>query len=139
MDTSYVPGEYENERASNIYLMSLAVIVVGLPLPIINFLATIIVYFSNRNSTYFVRWHSMQALLSQALVASINAVGFSWTMWIIFGPVRLSNEYIAYVITAAVFNLAEFVGTIYAAIQTRKGKHINFWLFGPLSDLICKP
>ena len=40
---AYQPNEYENERASNIYLMSLVVVIVGLPLPIINFIATVIV------------------------------------------------------------------------------------------------
>ena len=131
-------NEYERERASNIYLMSLAIVIVGLPFPIINFLATFFMYLSNRTGSYFIRWHSLQALLSQAVVALLNAWGIVWTVSIIFGSESLSNAYIAFLITIALFNLAELVGTIYAAIQTRKGNHVDFWFFGPLTDLICK-
>ena len=131
-------NEYERERASNIYLMSLAIVIVGLPFPIINFLATFFMYLSNRTGSYFIRWHSLQALLSQAVVALLNAWGIVWTVSIIFGSESLSNAYIAYLITIAIFNLAELAGTIYAAIQTRKGNHVDFWFFGPLTDLICK-
>lgn len=133
----YVSLEHENERASNIYLMSLAVVIVGLPLPIINFIATIMVYFSNRNSTYFVRWHSLQALFSQAFVAMMNSAGLYWTIQVIFYDASLTNNYVAYIITVLVFNLGEFVGTIYAAIQTRKGKHVEFFFFGTLTDALC--
>ena len=130
--------EYEQERASNIYLMSLAIIIVGLPLPIINFLATFFMYLGNRNGTWFVRFHSLQALLSQAAVAIVNGVGFYWTVSILFGDVTVSNPYIAYLITLLLFNLAEFIGTIYAAMQVRKGIHVSFWFFGPLTDILCR-
>lgn len=131
-------NEYEQERASNIYLMSLAIVIAGLPFPIINFLATFFMYLSNRSGSYFIRWHSLQALLSQGVVALLNASGIIWTISVIFRQEELSNSYIAYILTIVVFNLAELAGTIYAAIQTRKGQHVDFWFFGPLTDLICK-
>lgn len=131
-------NEYEQERASNIYLMSLAIVIAGLPFPIINFLATFFMYLSNRSGSYFIRWHSLQALLSQGVVALLNASGIIWTISVIFGQEELSNSYIAFILTIVVFNLAELAGTIYAAIQTRKGQHVDFWFFGPLTDLICK-
>ena len=37
---AYKPSEHETEKASNSYLMSLVAVVAGLPLPIINLLAT---------------------------------------------------------------------------------------------------
>jgi len=135
---AYSPNEYETERASNIYLMSLVVVLVGLPLPILNFIATVIVYFSNANNTYFVRWHSLQALLSQALIAVANSFGMYWTLSILFGDYRFTNEYAGYLGTIIIFNALEFVSTIYAAIRTRKGDHVEFWFFGPLTDLLCK-
>lgn len=131
-------NEYEQERASNIYLMSLAIVIAGLPFPIINFLATFFMYLSNRSGSYFIRWHSLQALLSQGVIALLNASGIIWTMSVIFGQEKLSNSYIAFILTIVVFNLGELAGTIYAAIQTRKGQHVEFWFFGPLTDLICK-
>jgi hypothetical protein len=38
-----------------------------------------------------------------------------------------------------IFNILEIISTIYAAIQTRKGKHLEFLFFGRITNLICKP
>lgn len=134
----YEPGEHEAEKASNSYLMSMIALIVGMPLPIINFIATLIFYFGNRNGTYFVRWHCTQALLSQLSVLIINSIGFWWTISIIFTEDVISNQYIAYIIVLLFLNLFEFVSTIYSAIQTRKGLHVEWWFYGSLTDLICK-
>lgn len=135
---NHKPGEHEAEAASNSYLMSLIAIIVGLPLPIINFIATLIFYLGNRKSTYFVRWHCTQALLSQLSVLFINSFGFWWTVSIIFAKETITNQYIAYIIVAIIFNLAEFITTIYSAIQTRKGIHVEWWFYGALTNIICK-
>lgn len=137
-DFTYQPDDYECERASNSYLMSVVAVIVGLPLPIINLIGTGIFYLNNRKSTYFVRWHCTQALLSQIVIVLMNSVGFSWTLSIIFSDVIVDNNYIAYIITILIFNLTEFFVTIYAAAQTRKGHHVQFWVFGPLTNEICK-
>jgi uncharacterized Tic20 family protein len=131
---TYVPNEYEAEKASNSYLMSVVALMVGLPLPVINLIATAIFYFSNRKAAHFVRWHCTQALLAQAVTLVMNAVGVYWTIAIVFGNHVVTNHYIGYIITIVLFNLAEFVATIYAAIRTRKGQHVVWWLFGPLTD-----
>lgn len=135
---SYEPGEHEAETASNSYLMSLIAIVAGLPLPIINLIATLIFYVGNRKATYFVRWHCTQALLSQLSMLFINSFGFWWTISIIFKEETITDKFIAYIISALIFNLAEFIATIYTAIQTRKGIHVEWWFYGNLTNLICK-
>jgi uncharacterized Tic20 family protein len=134
----YQPGEHEAERASNSYLMSLIAIIAGLPLPIINLLATLIFYMGNRKSTYFVRWHCTQALLSQLSLLFVNSAGFWWTVSVIWGDEQATNKYFAYIISLIVLNLVEFISTIYSAIQVRKGKHVSWWLYGDLTDLFCK-
>ncbi len=136
---NYRPNDMEAEKASNSYLMSLIAIMVGMPLPIINLLATLIFYFGNRKNSYFVRWHCMQTLISQFTLLLFNGFGFSWTMAIMFGPRTISNEYIGYVITIILFNLLEFIATITAAIRTRKGKHVQWWFSGELTDFLCRP
>ena len=136
---SYEPGDHESEKASNSYLMSLIAIIAGLPFPIINLLATLIFYVGNRKSTYFVRWHCTQALVSQVSMLFINSVAFWWTIGIIFWDESLTNNYFAYMFTAFIFNFTEFVATIYTAIKARKGIHVEWWLYGPLTNLICKP
>ncbi len=134
----YKPQDHEAEAASNSYLMSLIAIIVGLPLPIINLLATLFFYISNRRSTYFIRWHCTQALLSQISVFFMNSLGFWWTISIIFTEEELSNPYIAYVLTTLIINILEFVATIYAAVRTRKGIHVQWWFYGPITNLICR-
>ena len=135
---AYKPKEYEAEKASNGYLMSLIALMVGMPLPIINLLATIIFYLGNRKGTYFIRWHCTQTLVSQFTLLIVNGIGFSWTMSIVFGDNIISNRYVAYIITIFLFNLSEFIVTIAAAIKTRKGQHMEWWFWGPLTNMICK-
>jgi hypothetical protein len=135
----YEPGEHEAERASNGYLMSLVAVIAGLPLPIINLLATLIFFLGNRKGSYFVRWHCMHALLSQLSLLFVNSAGFWWTIHIIFDNEIVTNEYIAYMITLFVFNLSEFIATINAAMVTRKGKHVEWWFYGGLTNAVCKP
>lgn len=133
------PTEHEAEAASSSYLMSLIAIIVGLPLPIVNLIATSIFYLANRRSTYFVRWHCTQALLSQLSLFLINSTGFWWSMSILFTDETITSNYIAYLLSAFIFNLVEFIITIYTAIQTRKGIHVEWWFYGSLTKLICKP
>jgi uncharacterized membrane protein len=133
------PTEHELEKASNSYLMSLIALMAGLPFPIINLLATLIFYVGNRKGTYFVRWHCVQALLSQLSLLFVNSYGFWWTISIVFTTEKINNHYIAYMLTAFVFNVFEMIATIYTAIQTRKGQHIEWWCFGNITNAICKP
>jgi uncharacterized Tic20 family protein len=136
----YTPAEHECEKASNSYIMSLLVVMVGLPLPIINLLATLFFFIANRKSTYFVRWHCTQALLSQLSLFCLNSVGFWWTVTILLRRGEgISNGYIAYLVLVVLFNITEFIMTIRAAIRTRKGVHVSWWFYGPLTDNICKP
>ncbi len=135
----YEPGEHESEKASNSYLMSLIALIAGLPLPIINLLATLVFYIGNRKGTYYVRWHCTQALLSQFSLLLMNSVGFWWTVSLLLGQESISDRYIAYVITILIFNIAEFIATIYTAVTARSGKHVEWWFYGDLTNLICKP
>ncbi len=135
----YQPGEHEAEKASNSYLMSLVAVLAGLPLPILNLLATLFFFLANRKGTYFVRWHCIQALLSQLSLLFMNSFGFWWTISIIFTDEKVSSNYIAYIITVLLFNIIEFIATINTAIKTRKGIHVSWWFYGDLTDLICKP
>jgi uncharacterized Tic20 family protein len=136
---TYKPSEHESEKASNSYLMSLVALIAGLPLPIINLLATFFFYLANRKGTYYVRWHCTQALFSQLALLGINSASFWWTVSILFTDEKVSNQYFAYIFTVIVFNLLEIFSTVYAAVQTRKGKHIQFLFFGNITNLICKP
>ena len=133
------PMETDLERASNGYLMSLVVLMAGLPLPIINMLATLFFFIANRKSNYFVRWHCTQALLAQASLFLMNSTGLYWTLSIIFGDKTVSNTYIAYLITIILFNAVEFFAFMYAAIVVRQGKHVEWFFYGSFANVICRP
>ncbi len=138
-DFAYKPSEHEREKASNSYLMSLVALIAGLPLPIINLLATLFFYLGNRKGTHFVKWHCTQALLSQLALFVINTTSFWWTVSIIFTDEKITNGYLAYFFTVVIFNLLEIISTTYCAIQVRKGRHVELFFFGNLANLICKP
>lgn len=135
---NYKPADSELERASNSYLMSLVAVLGGLPLPIMNLLASVFFYLGNRKSTSFVKWHCTQALFAQLGMFFFNTVGFWWTISIIFKDGIATNYYVAYMITIVLFNLVEFISTLYLAIQTRKGNHVEMYFFSDITNLICK-
>ena len=90
---NYEPLEYEKESASNSYLMSLIAGILAVPLPIINLIATLIFYIANKKSSYFIRWHCTQALLSQLSMLIINSIGFWWTISVVFQSNSITNNY----------------------------------------------
>jgi uncharacterized membrane protein len=137
-ETNFIYEE-EAEQASYAYLMSVLIVIVGLPMPIINVIGSVVFYVANRRKTYFVRFHSLQSMLSQLSIVPINSIGVGWTISIITSHNELSNLYFAYIIMLIAVNITEFVSSLYAAIQTRKRKDVRFWFFGQLTELLCKP
>lgn len=133
-----IPMEHEAEKASNSYVMSVIALFAGMPLPVINLIATLIFFLGNRKGTYFTRWHCTQALLSQISLLIINSVGVAWSAMILFDKREISDSYIAYVITLLLFNLVEFVATVHAAVKTRKGIHVEWYFYGTLTDMLCR-
>lgn len=136
---AYHPTDSEKEKAANSYLMSLMAAMVGLPLPLVNMLATVIFYLANRKRTYYVRWHCMQALISQIPLYLINTVLFWWTVRLLLGYESLTSFYFAYLFTVVLFNVIDYVATIYSAIKVRKGEQVEWYVYSGLVDLICKP
>ncbi len=131
---TYKPREDEMEKASNGYLMSVMVIMAGMPLPIINLLATTAFYLFNRKSTYYVRWHCMQALLSQLTIMVINSIALTWTVRVFMGELTFTNKYFAYMILIIVLNILEIILNIIAAIRVRKGIHVSYFFWSELAD-----
>lgn len=137
-DFFYTPAEHESKKASYSYIMSLIAVAGGMPFPLLNFLATLIFYLGKRKSTYFVRWHCTQALISQFTLFLLNSFGFYWTLSIMLGTSTLTNSFIAYLIIVIFANLTEFVATIITSIQANKGNHVEWWVYGSLTNQICK-
>lgn len=135
----YSPSDEECEKASNAYIVSMLAFTAGVPLPIMNLIASFIFLFNNRKSTYFVRWHCLQIVISQMIIFFINSTTFWWTVSIFFEKTQVSNDYIAFLISAILLNVFEIISTVFTAIKVRKGQHVNWYLFGDLTDVLCKP
>ncbi|MFC2719560.1 MAG: DUF4870 domain-containing protein [Bacteroidota bacterium] len=132
-------GESDMEAASNSYLMSVVTVIVGMPLPIINLITTLVFLFANKSRGYFVRWHCMQALMTQVLLFFMNMAGVIWTLILIFSAnSQFSNTYAAYIVVVILSNIVEFIATVYAAVRVRKGIHVEWWFFGNLTSMIVK-
>ena len=132
------PSDEDLEKASNSYVMSLLFIMGGLPLPIVNLIGTVIFFLANLKANFFVRWHCLQALLSQLVLVPFNSFAFWWTISLFISDEVITSRYIAYIVFVVILNFVEFLGTIYAAVSVRKGKHVKFWLLGEITDQICK-
>lgn len=110
----------------------------GLPLPILNLLATIIFFVGNKKAQPIVRWHCIQGMLSQFVLFIFNSISFWWTISIIFYKEEISNNYLSYLLFVIILNVLELISTIYTAIKVRKGQHVEWWFYGPITNLLLK-
>lgn len=123
----------EKEDAMGAYLMMFAAIGAGLPLPIINLIASVIYYFVQKKNTRFVRFHSLQSLWSQLPTTLINAGAMYWTLQIfLFNNLEVSDMYYGYLVMLIILNLAYFAFSIVGAVKARHGKMYYFLFFGKL-------
>jgi uncharacterized membrane protein len=126
--------EREKEDAMGGYLMMFAAVGAGLPLPIINLIASVIYYFINKSNSRFVNFHTYQAMLAQLPTSVLNAIGVFWGLRIVLSDEwHLTNLFKGYVVMIVVANLFYFIFNIVAAVKARKGRMYYFMFFGKLS------
>lgn len=151
--TQPVIHPYDYEQASNAYLMSLVAVIAGLPLPIINVIASLIFYSAKRKAPYIVRWHALQSLLGQIIIMPFNSVAFWWTFRIIFADFTFtgtghlnidenfttftSPAYWAYILFIILLNLFEFIAVIITATQVSKGQNVRWFGIASITDALC--
>ena len=123
----------EKEDAMGAYMMMFAAVAVGLPLPIINLLAAIIYYYVNKSSSRFVRFHSLQSLLSSLPLTIMNGIGLFWSLRILFTDEwSLNNIYLGYIGMLFIVNILYYIMGILAAIKAYKGRMFYYWFFGQM-------
>ena len=124
----------EREDAMGAYLMMFAALAAGLPLPIINLVASLIYYFVNKNKSRFVKFHVVQSLYSQFPTTLLNAGLVFWTIRIFaLQHWEYTDYYKGYVAMVIVANLIYFVFSIVASVKARKGQFYYFLFFGKLA------
>ena len=126
--------EREKEDAMGAYLMMFAAVAIGLPLPVINLIASIIYYYINRRKSRFIHFHSLQSLLTQIPTTIMNWALVIWAVaiflkedWI------LTPEFWGYAIFCAVSTFLYFIVSLIAAFKARQGKMYYFLLFGKMA------
>lgn len=124
----------EREDAMGAYLMMFAAVAAGLPLPIINLIASIVYYSINKSKSRFVHFHSLHSLFAQIPTSILNGCLVFWTFRIFFYHVDEVNDYyIGYIWMVAIANLLYFIFSIVAAVKARKGQFYYFLFFGRLT------
>lgn len=124
----------ECEDAMGSYLMMFASIGAGLPLPIINLIAAVIYYYINKSNSRFVRFHSLQSLLSQIPLTLLNAVAVFWTLRIIFySYFSFTDNYKGFIIMLVFANIFYFIFSLVGAVKARKGRFYYFIFFGKVA------
>lgn len=124
----------EKEDAMGAYLMMFAAVAIGLPLPVINLIASIIYYFINKKKSRFIHFHSLQALLSNIPTTLINWGAVIWAVTIFFKEDwHLTEEFWAYVVFAGASTFLYFIVSLIAAYKARQGKMYYFLLFGKIA------
>ncbi len=127
----------EREDAMGGYFMMFASIGVGLPIPLLNIIASIIYYYINKKNGKFVQFHTLQALLSHIPVAILNAVCVIWGILIFMGDYHFTEILKGLLVMTLIANLTYFTFSIIAAVKANKGLFYYFWYFGKLSYIVC--
>lgn len=126
-------SQREKEDASGAYLMMFATTALGLPLPIVNMIASIVYYFVNRSKGLFVRFHALQSLYSQIPVTTINSYLVIWAIVNLVNDHPFTNIFWGFAISAGVFNIVYFVFSIIGAVKAHRGRFYYFVFFGRLA------
>lgn len=127
-------GKRDREDGMGAYLMMFASTAIGLPLPIINSLAAIIYYFTNRKKSPYVHFHALQSLLSQIPTSILNAILVFWSIRIWITESLVYNEYYkGYIIAVIIANLIYIIFSIIAAVRAYNGRLYYMLLFGPIA------
>ncbi len=123
----------DRDDAMGSYLMMFASIGAGLPLPIINLIASVIYYFVNKHKGRFVRFHLLQSLWSQIPVTLLNGFMVIWTVRNFVTQTDFSQLFFGLLWTTVLVNVLYLGFSIYAAVRANKGRFYYFVFFGKLA------
>ncbi len=123
----------EREDAMGAYLMMFASLAAGLPLPIINLVASIVYYFVNRDKGKFVHFHCLHSLYAQIPTSLLNAGAMFWGLRILFKTLPFDDTFKVYLVVVALANLLYFIFSIVAAVRARQGRFFYFVFFGKIA------
>ena len=115
------------------YFMMFATTAIGLPLPIVNLIASIIYYYVNRDKGKFVQFHTLQSLYSQIPVSLLNSGLVAWTIVNFVKDLDFTSMYWGYLVMTVVADLIYFIFSLIGAVKARKGLFYYFLFFGKIA------
>ena len=128
----------ERENAFGAYLMMFATIAIGLPLPIINILAAVIYHLTNKNKGDFVRFHSLQSMLSAIFIGIFNLLCISIVVYSLFyTEFEIQKRFLGLGICFIIVNLFYITLSIMGAARAKKGRMYYFPFFGKLAYMMA--
>jgi uncharacterized membrane protein len=128
-------SQREKDDAMASYLMMFASWAIGLPLPLVNLVASVVYYVVNRKGSKFVAFHSLQSFLSQVPVSLLNAGVVGWGIGLLVKGETAGNlwPFLGYVLFVIAVNILYIVFSIVALVQANKGRFYYLPFFGRVS------
>ncbi|MGL1893961.1 MAG: DUF4870 domain-containing protein [Spirochaetaceae bacterium] len=124
----------EKEDSMGAYLMMFAAMGAGLPLPLLNLLASFIYYQINKKKSRYVAFHSFQSLITQLPISIVNGGLVFWLIKILIQDYPdFTSKFFTYLAFAVIWNLLYLVLSIRACICARRGQLYYMFLFGGVS------
>jgi uncharacterized membrane protein len=124
--------ERERDDAMAAYLMMFASLAIGLPIPLVNLIASVIYFLVNRKTSPFVAFHALQALLTHIPVVLLNAGVVAWLITILVTQSGFHPAFYWYLFFTVLVNLAYIVWSIVALVHAHKGRFFYMPLVGRL-------
>ncbi len=124
--------EREKDDAMAAYLMMFASLAVGVPIPLLNLIASVIYFLVNRKTSPFVAFHALQALLTHVPVVVLNAGVVAWL--IVNLATHASWSWFLWFLSFTILvNLTYIVWSIVALVNASKGRFFYMPVFGRIS------
>ena len=117
------------------YLMMFASLAIGLPIPLLNLIASVIYFLVNRKTSPFVAFHALQALLTHIPVVLLNAGVVAWLITNLATHAASWAWFLWYLFFTVLVNLTYIVWSIVALIHASKGRF--FYMPGLRTDQLC--
>jgi uncharacterized membrane protein len=125
--------EREKDDAMGAYLMMFASLAIGLPIPLLNLIASVIYFLVNKKTSPFVAFHALQALLSHIPIVLLNAGVAAWLITNLVTHAASWAWFLWYLFFTILVNLTYIVWSIVALIHANKGRFFYMPVFGRIS------
>jgi uncharacterized membrane protein len=135
------PGERDD--AMGAYLMMFASLALGLPLPFVGLVASVVYYAINHGRSRFVAFHSLQALLAHIPVALVNG---GLVVWLVVALVSQAGVHAAFWAALSLGFILNLTYLVLSILALRRAARSLFWympvagslafsrLYGPGAD-----